>query len=169
MHETFAHQPIDLLEYAPARPRQATHDLRSSRRKSVLPGSTRSGQNARWSLCPPRVQTLPAAARRGPAQPPRSWTPTPRAALRGKPPRLWIEQERLITTRTLTLSGMAIKSTPRAEIYRYAELRMISRASRRSVEFLFAPSAIPCIKRSKLSVASRSTSCAIVVSEGHAY
>ena len=31
---------------------------------------------------------------------------------------------------------------------------MISRASRRSVEFLFAPSAIPCIKRSKLSVAS---------------
>ena len=52
---------------------------------------------------------------------------------------------------------------------RYAELRMISRASRRSVEFLFAPSAIPCIKRSKLSVASRSTSCATVVSEGHAY
>ena len=36
----------------------------------------------------------------------------------------------------------------------YAELRMISRASRRSVEFLFDPSAIPCIKRSKLSVAS---------------
>jgi len=52
---------------------------------------------------------------------------------------------------------------------RYAELRMISRASRESVEFLFAPLAIPCIKRSKLSVASRSTSCATVVSEGHAY
>jgi hypothetical protein len=44
---------------------------------------------------------------------------------------------------------------------RYAELRMISRASRRSVEFLFAPSAIPCIKRSKLSVASRSTACVL--------
>jgi hypothetical protein len=82
---------------------------------------------------------------------------------------LWIEQERLSTTRTLTPSGTAIKSTLHAEIHRYAELRMISRASRRSVEFLFAPSAIPCIKRSKLSVASRSTSCATVVSEGHAY
>jgi hypothetical protein len=51
----------------------------------------------------------------------------------------------------------------------YAEFRMISRASRRSTELLFAPSDIPCIRRSKLRVASRSTSCATVVSEGHAY
>ena len=31
---------------------------------------------------------------------------------------------------------------------------MINRASRRSAEFLFAPSAIPCINRSRLRVAS---------------
>jgi hypothetical protein len=37
---------------------------------------------------------------------------------------------------------------------RYAELRMISRASRRSAEFLLAPSAMPCINRSRLRVAS---------------
>lgn len=52
---------------------------------------------------------------------------------------------------------------------RYAEFRMINRASRRSAEVLFAPSAIPCIRRSRLRVASRSTSCATVVSDGHAY
>jgi hypothetical protein len=64
-----------------------------------------------------------------------------------------------------TLHGIRGKASWRC----YAELRIINRASRRSAEFLFAPSAIPCMRRPKLRVASRSTSCATVVSEGQAY
>ena len=50
-----------------------------------------------------------------------------------------------------------------------AEARMINFASSQRLSSTLAPPEIPCIRLSRLTVASRSTSCATVVRDGHAY